>query len=385
MDIAIIVVTYNRPKSLRRLLDSIERAHYPDRNLSLVISVDYQDSEEHSTVIDIANNFEWSNGEKIVIVHKENLGLRNHVISCGNLSKNYDAIIMLEDDLYVSPYFYHYAQEALDFYGDKDYIAGISLYKHKQNTNCNRPFIPLKNKYDVFFLQYAQSWGQCWSRRMWSQFYEWYIKNEKWENIDDEIPDAVLNWPNSSWLRYFIKYVIKTDRYFVYPYLSLSTNFSDVGTHNKEEQHSYQVDLNIFYINYVFPTIEDAILYDAFYERKDKFLSMDSSLIDISVDLYGTKKRLENKRYLLTMNKYPYEIVSAYKLNLKPHELNITLENYGNDIYIYDTSKNVILKKKRWDKYEIEYKKAFYDYNNLNIRKMIKLLLFRVLFSSVLK
>lgn len=386
MDIAIIIVTYNRPQSLRRLLDSIEKAHYREKNIPLIISVDYQDSENHSKVIDIANNFEWVYGEKTVIAHIENLGLRNHVISCGNLSKDYDAIIMLEDDLYVSPYFYHYVKKTLSFYSDKDYVAGISLYTHKWNTNCDRPFIPLKNNYDTFFLQYAQSWGQCWTRKMWTQFYDWYLENEKWEKIDNEIPDFVLNWPDSSWLKYFIKYIIKTDKYFVYPYFSLSTNFSDAGTHNKKEQHLYQVDLNVFSTDYAFSTIENAILYDAFYERKDKFWGIDDHMLkDITIDLYGTKKESEGKRYILTMDKYPYKIISTYKLNFKPHELNITLENIGYDIFLYDTSTSVEFKKKSWDKYRIKYKKAFYDYNSLNIRRLTKLLLYRVLFSLILR
>ena len=54
-------------------------------------------------------------GIKKIIKHSKNLGLRAHVITCGDLVNIYDNIIVLEDDLFVSPYFYKYANDALNF------------------------------------------------------------------------------------------------------------------------------------------------------------------------------------------------------------------------------------------------------------------------------
>ena len=82
---AIVVVSYNRPNSLRRLLNSVKSAVYHSNDIRLIISVDYQDSHNHNEVVQLANEFDWVYGEKKIIEHKENLGLKAHVLSCGDL------------------------------------------------------------------------------------------------------------------------------------------------------------------------------------------------------------------------------------------------------------------------------------------------------------
>ena len=59
---AIIVVAYNRPSSLQRLLNSLTRADYSVYDsINLIISIDYSNSAE---VISIAKNFSWQFGQK---------------------------------------------------------------------------------------------------------------------------------------------------------------------------------------------------------------------------------------------------------------------------------------------------------------------------------
>ena len=103
LDIAIVVVAYNRPDSLNRLLDSLTKVNYEGHNVPLIISIDYSGKDD---VYLAAEAFEWKFGEKKIIRHPENLGLKKHVLSCGDLVKDYDAVIILEDDLLVSPGMY---------------------------------------------------------------------------------------------------------------------------------------------------------------------------------------------------------------------------------------------------------------------------------------
>ena len=49
---------------------------------------------------------------KKVIAHKDNLGLRKHIVFAVVFVSNTNGIILLEDDLYVSPWFYRYAVDA---------------------------------------------------------------------------------------------------------------------------------------------------------------------------------------------------------------------------------------------------------------------------------
>ena len=67
-------------------------------------------------VVDLANGFVWNFGEKSVLHHDQNLGLRAHIISIGDLTYKFGSIILLEDDLIVSPWFYEYALAAESFY-----------------------------------------------------------------------------------------------------------------------------------------------------------------------------------------------------------------------------------------------------------------------------
>ena len=72
-NIAIVTVAYNRVKSLSRLLNSLLCADID--NAPLIISIDKSNTNE---VERYANDFIWPYGEKKVITHKENLGLRKH-------------------------------------------------------------------------------------------------------------------------------------------------------------------------------------------------------------------------------------------------------------------------------------------------------------------
>ena len=98
--IAVVVVGYNRSDSMRRILGSLAKADYKEKDIPLVISIDHSGREE---VEQVAREFQWNYGPKEVICHKERLGLRKHIISCGDLTRRYGAVMILEDDLYVSP------------------------------------------------------------------------------------------------------------------------------------------------------------------------------------------------------------------------------------------------------------------------------------------
>src|SRR5690606_18705292 len=137
-----------------RLLFSLSEARYPSSRVTLVISIDYQDSKSHQKVVEIARSFDWKFGEKIVIEHISNMGLRNHILSCGDLSQNYRGVIVLEDDLIVSNEFFNYAIQAIDFHESDQNIAGISLYSYEYEELGWYRFYPLNEGADTHFIQW---------------------------------------------------------------------------------------------------------------------------------------------------------------------------------------------------------------------------------------
>ena len=327
MNIAIVVVGYKRNLSLKRLLDSIKNAII-DSKTDLIISLDGKFSDK---VLKVAENFSSAKFNKILIKNKEKLGLRNHIISCGDIVNDYDGIIVLEDDLVVDKYFFIYSKTALKFYALKESVAGVGLYSYEYNEFANLPFNPINNGYDSYLMQVPCSWGQCWTKSQWQKFKDWYhSKNRKYLNQVEGIPEQVKEWPESSWKKYFHAYLIENDLYFVYPYVSLSTNCADAGTHIKTKSSRFQVCLplqerQVNNFNFC-PHDFIEVRYDAFFEPNGDFiyrsLNINSDLV--SIDLYGIKPDniILKKEFCLTIRKVDkYE--TSYPLIFKPIEFNL--------------------------------------------------------------
>ena len=225
MNTPIVIVAYNRPRSLKRLLGSIEAASYPSSEIELIISIDF--APDNDDVLEIANKFQWNHGKKTVNYQENNLGLRKHILKCGDLSLKYGSVIVVEDDLFVSPNFYNYTTSALKFCEENGrQVGGISLYNHQLNVHTRANFMALDDGYDNWYFQFASSWGQAWNAAQWKEFMAWYQAKPI---IDDDIrvPEYVRSWSEKSWLKYNIAYLIDKNKFFLYPKISLSTNFSD--------------------------------------------------------------------------------------------------------------------------------------------------------------
>lgn len=341
---AIVIVAFNRPQSLKRLLTSIQNGLYAHDDIELIISIDYQASESRNEVVSIANQFSWNHGNKSVINHSVNLGLRKHVLSCGDLAAKYGSVILLEDDLAVSKQFYTYAQAALQFYSKDDKIGGVSLYNHRKNPFNKLHFDTIPEDSDVYFLQFASSWGQAWTFKQWQAFKDWYATAAILK--EDPIPENVKRWPESSWLKFFIKYLVVTDKHFVYPTKSFTTNFSDSGTHNKSVNTDFQVPLFVGELNSIrLQEIDKSInIYDAFFELMPsilKRLNTDYQDKDITIDLYGMKPlNIIKTTYLLSskpLEDATTKPLAGYALQMKPAMLNVISNLTGNDIRLSET------------------------------------------------
>lgn len=324
--IPIIVVTYNRPRSLRRLLDSLVASHFRE-TVQLIISID---GGGDGSCAEIAAALQWPHGGKEVIRHPVNLGLRKHILACGSLTGQYDGAIILEDDLFVSPFFYDYVMAAADFYDDDDRIAGISLYSHAYNETAQFPFIPNHDGSDVFFMQLASSWGQYWSKKQWEQYTQWTSTTDE---IEVPLPGNVQLWPDSSWKKNFIRYMVSADRYFVYPRTSLTTNFNEAGQHQVRREYFLQRPLVQAPCNFRFIGLDHSLaVYDCYNELSPNLLKKLNPTLhafDFETDLYGMKDPgRTNASFLLTSAGGNGQTVS-FGRELKPMEANIVMNIPG--------------------------------------------------------
>ncbi len=360
---AIVVVAFNRSASLRRLLSSLEKAHYPGKT-PLVISIDH--APDNHDVYDCASDFHWPYGRKEIIYHRENKGLKAHILSCSDLANVYGSVIILEDDLYVSPYFYRYASAALNYYADDERIAGISLFNYPriEKKVDPPPFYPLIDYSDVYFIQYAASSGQAWTSDQWKAFRRWQQQPVNFREYRGVVPSTALEWPLRSWKKYFITYMIENDKYFVFPTISLTTNFDDTGSNRQGNTYELQTSLKVDDRPLTFKPLSQSFnVYDAFFEILPRHLNHFCPYLaryKYDVDLYGIKNAQELKRdYVLTTKKCASP-VKTFGRHLKPHEMNVIFGIPGSEISLCRRSDLVDLSKENNYQYYVSDFSYFY-------------------------
>ena len=388
---ATVIIAYNRPDALKRLLTSVEAAVYPEgASVPLVISIDRSDSDD---VVKTAEAFEYTHGEKIIIARKERLGLKEHVLTCGDLTDEYGSIIVLEDDLFVSPMFYDYACAALSFSDDRDIIGSISLYDHLFNVHKREGFRAIDDGYDNYYLQLASSWGQAYTKKQWAGFRAWYEENKDADLTGPGIPANVSGWSERSWLKYYIVYLIRTGRFTLYPRGSLTTNFGEMGTHSRKHDTDLQVPLinDRIRSGYDFSAPENSkAVYDSFFEPlgsyRDGHVILGGSAIPdqngrgnkgLVVDLYGIKpvEELADKGgYILSSRQLPYRIIRSYGRQMRPVDANIVYGIEGNDYHLYCTDE-----KSTPPASAVKATEFLYEYRGISLSRMFEMIKYRIL------
>lgn len=369
-NLCVVAVGYNRPDAMKRLLNSLVKADYEQDKVDLLISIDK--GMRQKEIAKYANAFNWEFGNKTVRVFPEKQGLRPHILQCGDVVLDYDAVVILEDDITVSESFYSYVKQAVSFYGDNDKIGGISLYKHLINPATLSFFEPEYNGYDTYLMQFAQSWGECWTKNMWIKFRQWYNENVDTVFEDDnadilkKIPKNIRNWGDHSWMRYYMAYIVENDLYYVYPHHSLTTNHNESGQHALFTTNYYQLALATGKTEYRFPNFEQAVKYDIFFERQDVIIPGYENK-KVVLDLYGKKYEYFDGEILISTMPRPYKCLEKWAFKCRPQEQNCILQGKGNGIFVYDL--NVSDKSPRFNS---DFLRTAYDVKSINWRKLFK-------------
>ena len=355
---------------MTRLLNSLDKAHY-DHPAKLIISIDGGGSQE---VRNCAEQFVWQHGEKELIVHEKNLGLRNHILSCGDLTSIYGSAIILEDDLLVSPWYYRYASLAMQFYMNEPKVAGISLNALNLNFLASTPFIPMQDKYDTFFIQLASAWGQLWTEGQWQSFRDWYDK--AYEDFSTHLmPEPIKNWPNTSWVKYYTRYLVEKSKYFVWPRFSLSTNLTEPGENFHQTAPFYQSILLFGEKSFEFKQLdESAIIYDSYLEIDKQTMDYYVPSLreyDYVVDLNGLKPLQNYKNQFVLTVRACKQHIKSYAAKLVPFEMNLVQKIQGEDISL--ASKDLVILSKGNSLNAIRY-----HYSFIPIRELLKLLWGRI-------
>ena len=354
--LAIVVVGYNRIGSIKRVLHSLEVAHYPSNDIPLVLSIDCSGDEK---LYQYVRDYDWTYGEKYVNIEKERLGLKKHIFKCGGLSKYFKGVIILEDDSYVAPYFYYFADLAVDKYGKDDLICGISLYVSHNNEYVNIPFLPYSNGADVFLHKEVQTRGECFTYHQWKKFEDWLPDNESRNYSEVYMPERIKHWTRA-WSKYYYVYMVESGTYFVYPYTSFVTNMGAVGEHTGIVSNIAQVPLEWGKKSYVMPSSDSLVRYDSFLSNEAVYGHLGFSQSDLCLDFYGFNDNIVHRRYILSYRMLPYKVIKTYGLHVYPLEANVLMDIDGKGLYLYDTAESA----KPIGKFNYEYADYIYCKHN---------------------
>ena len=329
--IAVVVVGYNRIESMRRLLQSLTNANYDHGDIPLVISIDSSGDE---ALYEYVKEFEWPHGLKYVNIQDERLGLKKHIIQCGDLTQFFKAIILLEDDIFVSEYFYQYVEKVVDFYYDEERIGGISLYQNEMGPSF--PVMFMNDGSATYLKAGAASWGECWTDRQWARFKQWYTQfsDEHFKEID--MPEMVKRWPKA-WSKYYMAYLVETGRYFVFPYISHTTCFGDEGEHSTSFSNLGQANLLCGRPQYYFKPFEEMVRYDSYGTNESIYEWIGLSREELCVDFRCNKININHCRFILTPAILPLKVIRSYGLKMRPMELNVKYNIGGAELFLYDT------------------------------------------------
>jgi Glycosyl transferase family 2 len=159
----VVVFAHRRLDHLRRCVDSLRaNAEAADTDVTFFCDAarDIKDQAGVTAVRDYAQTVDDFRSVRCVL-RDANLGLAGSVIDGVTQSlAQHESVIVLEDDLVVSPYFLRYMNEALQLYADEPRVASVHGYVHPVDEA-----LP-----ETFFLRGADCWGWATWRRAWSAF-----------------------------------------------------------------------------------------------------------------------------------------------------------------------------------------------------------------------
>jgi hypothetical protein len=334
---AIVVIAYNRPQALQRLLSSLAAANYPDdAEVSLVISIDRDDDRISPAVAAVANAFEWRFGPKQVIEQPRHLGLVEAFWTAGRLSSHYEAIVLLEDDMVVAPPFYQFALQALKSYAADPRIAAICLYGLWFNGFTHLPMQPLQDGNDVFFARVPHLQGYVLSAEQWRLFDEWWQQNGPTVRPDPALHPAFLSFRGDEWLPALASYLAREDRYFCFPRVSLAVGWGDPGVHFDSSTDWFLTPLQLGGEAFRLPPIDESLaVYDSFFElTPDRLRALAPALPEVAfdVDLNATKQRNNLQHDYVLTTRPVRRALASFDLRLQPPELNVVQPAPGDAI-----------------------------------------------------
>ena len=161
---AIALFAYNRPTHMRRAVESLLANKLAPTSDLFIFSDGPESTPQEPAIADVRRYANSVSGFRSVTVVERatNLGLANSIIDgTTRLTKEFGRVIVVEDDLVVSPRFLEYMNRALERYQDDDSAMQVSGYMFPVDIGAEA---------DAFFMPFTTSWGWATWERAWRHF-----------------------------------------------------------------------------------------------------------------------------------------------------------------------------------------------------------------------
>ena len=127
-----------------------------------------------------ANESVYTHGDKVIIARKTRMGLKEHVLACGDLTYEYGNIIVLEDDIVTSPYFLQFMNDAFRLYHDEPKVMHVS------------GFTRLSPQPSPYFTPFMSGWGWgTWRDRWNGHFLHFQTREEALKDVSPEVLEQI--------------------------------------------------------------------------------------------------------------------------------------------------------------------------------------------------
>lgn len=159
----ILLFVYNRLSHTQRCVEALQRNKLASESELFIYSDGAKDESQEEAVCEVRNYIHTISGFKQItlIARKENWGLARNIIDGVTTQVNrYGKVIVLEDDLIVTPYFLRFMNDALETYKDEPKVGHIQACDFTQDTS-----LP-----DTFLIKWTGSWGWATWERAWKYF-----------------------------------------------------------------------------------------------------------------------------------------------------------------------------------------------------------------------
>lgn len=208
-----------------------------------------------------------------IVERQENWGLAKNLIDgITKVVNGYGRVIVIEDDIVVSPYFLKYMNDGLDLYNDNNEVASIHGYVYP--TGKKLP--------ETFFIKGADCWGWATWARAWKCFNSdanYLLDNivakglQKEFDFDNSYPyvemlKAQVRGDVNSWAICWYASTFLNNMYTLYPGKSMvrQIGMDGVGGTHSAQTSIYDVDLCMYpvKVELLFPIMESSMGKEAF-------------------------------------------------------------------------------------------------------------------------